>query len=243
MSQESVSSDEAALAVQAGQNLSRKKKVRGGYRSHVTKLTNEAKTEIDSEEASSIKIDQISVALKEKLKLLTAIDQEIFLLVKDDEVEAEVLECEELKSRIYGTIVELESKKVLISGNNSNENVAASSSAATTVIYKSPDSTTPKIPKLNLPKYSGDPKKFHEWWDQYEVIYNNSTISPVNKFRHLKTLLEGQALTVIAGIQMTGANYENVIEILRDRFAQRNIIVNSHMEALLNLQKVFWKRM
>ena len=138
MSQESGSSDEAALAVQAGQNLSRKNKVRGGYRLHVTKLTNEAKTEIDSEEASSIKIDQISVALKEKLKRLTAIDQEIFILVKDDEVEAEVLECEELKSRIYGTIVEMESKKVFfIFGNNSNENVAASSSVATTVTYKS----------------------------------------------------------------------------------------------------------
>ena len=77
MSQESGSPDEAALAVQADQNLNRRKKVRGGYRSHVTKLTNEAKTEIDSEEASSIKIDQISVARKEKLKLLTAIDQEI----------------------------------------------------------------------------------------------------------------------------------------------------------------------
>ena len=61
----------------------------------------------------------------------------------------------------------------------------------------------------------------------------------MNKFRHLKTLLEGKALTAIAGIQMTGANYKNTIEILRDRFAQRNINVNSHMEALLNLQKVF----
>ena len=48
----------------------------------------------------------------------------------------------------------------------------------------------------------------------------------MNKFRHLKTLLEGQALTAIVGIQMIGANYENAIEILRDRFAQRNIIVN-----------------
>ena len=78
MSQESGSSDEDLLAVQAGENLNRKKKVRGGYRSDVTKLTNEAKTEIDSEEASSIKIDQISVALKEKLKLLTAIDRRYF---------------------------------------------------------------------------------------------------------------------------------------------------------------------
>ena len=101
----------------------------------------------------------------------------------------------------------MESKKVLSFGNNSNENVAASSSAATTVIYKSPDSTTPKMPKFNLPKYSGDPKKFHELWDQYEVIHNNSTISPVNKFRHLKTLFKGQALTGIAGIQMISANY------------------------------------
>ena len=150
---------------------------------------------------------------------MTAIEQEIFLLVTDDEVEAEVLECEELKSRIYGTIVELESKKISISGNHSNENVAASSSTATTVIYKSQDSTTPKIPKLNLPKYSGDPKKFPEWWDRYEVIHNNSSISPVSKFRHLKTLLKGQALIAIAGIQMTGA------------------LLN-----LLNLQKVFFRK-
>ena len=77
---------------------------------------------------------------------MTAIDQEIFLLVKDDEVEAEVSECEELKSRIYGTIIELESKTILISGNNFNENVAASSSTATTVVYKSPGSTTPEYP-------------------------------------------------------------------------------------------------
>ena len=54
--------------------------------------------------------------------------------MKHNEVEAEVLECEELKSRIYGTIVELESKKVLISGNNANEKVVASSSAGITVI-------------------------------------------------------------------------------------------------------------
>ena len=105
-SQEGGSSDEAASAVQAGQNLSRKKKVRGRCRSHVTKLTNEAKTETDSEEASSIKTDQVSVALKEKVKLLTAIDQGIFLSVKDDEVNAEALECEELKvssqSRKFG---------------------------------------------------------------------------------------------------------------------------------------------
>ena len=55
----------------------------------------------------------------------------------------------------------------------------------------------------------------------------------------METLLEGQALTAIAGVKMTGANYENAIEILRERFAQRNIIVNSHMKALLNLQKAF----
>ena len=41
----------------------------------------------------------------------------------------------------FMAIIELESKKVSISGNNSNESVAASLSTTTTVIYKSLDST------------------------------------------------------------------------------------------------------
>eukprot|EP00795_Rhopilema_esculentum_P015985 gene15985-7317_t len=64
----------------------------------------------------------------------------------------------------------------------------------------------------------------------------------VNKFRHLKTLLEGPAATAISGIQPTNANYSEAVELLQNRFAQRQLIINAHMEVLLNLKQVSSER-
>ena len=54
----------------------------------------------------------------------------------------------------------------------------------------------------------------------------------------MRTLLEGQTASAIAGLQTTGANYEEAISILQDRLAQKQIIINSHMEVLLNIRQV-----
>eukprot|EP00112_Aurelia_sp_Birch-Aquarium-sp1_P025255 Seg831.10 transcript_id=Seg831.10/GoldUCD/mRNA.D3Y31 product="hypothetical protein" protein_id=Seg831.10/GoldUCD/D3Y31 len=99
-----------------------------------------------------------------------------------------------------------------------------------------------KLPKLQLPKYLGDPKRWQEWWDFYQVIHENTTLSDVNKFRHLKSLLEGPAAAVIAGIPASNANYLEAIDLLQNRFAQKQIIINAHMEALRNLKQVSSER-
>ena len=44
-----------------------------------------------------------------------------------------------------------------------------------------------KLPKLVLKKFSDDPKIWQEWWD-------------VEKFNHLRSLVEGAAHSTIAGL-------------------------------------------
>ena len=173
--------------------------------------------------------------MKDKEKLLSEIDKEIFLLISEDEVEQEVIDCEDLKSEIQSFVIELEARKLEISASNyGSQNAQAVSPSPS---FASSD--MPKLPKLQLPKFSGDPKKWQEWWDSFQVIHENTSLSDVNKFRHLKTLLEGPAATAISGIQPTNANYREAVELLQTRFAQRQLIINEHMEVLLNLKTSF----
>ena len=54
----------------------------------------------------------------------------------------------------------------------------------------------------------------------------------------MQSLLEGQAASAIARLKTTGANYEEAISILQDRFAQKQKVINSHMKLLLNIRQV-----
>ena len=221
-----------------GNPVSRLKRIRGGYRAHVTKTFSEARILLEEEVSTVLNVDKILTKLKDKEKLLSEIDKEIFLLISEDEVEREVIDCEDLKSEIQSFVIELEARKFEISTSNyGSQNAQAASPSPS---FASSD--MPKLPKLQLPKFSGDPKKWQEWWDSFQVIHENTSLSDVNKFRHLKTLLEGPAATAISGIQPTNANYREAVELLQTRFAQRQLIINAHMEVLLNLKQVSSER-
>ena len=223
--------------------LSKKKRIRGGYRAHATKLCSEAKSLIDSEEPLVSRIEYLTLSLKEKLTLMSKVDDEIFNLTDDDEIEGEVFECEELKSEIQYLIIDLNTKlkKVNAAGENEVNSVGTASSNNVIRNIMPIQDDSPKLPALHLPKLNGDPHKWQEWWDYYEVVHCSS-ITPITKFRHLKTLLEGPAAAALTGIQITSANYTEAIDILKQRFAQKQVIVNAHMESLLNLQAVSRER-
>ena len=67
---------------------------------------------------------------------------------------------------------------------------------------------------------------------------NNSSLSKIDKFNYLKSLVEGNAASAIDGFALTADNYESAVKLLKDRFADPQIIISSHMEELLNLPAV-----
>ena len=216
----------------------KKTRIRGGYRAHARKICGEARDEIRQEHPSILTLQKHSLTLKNKLKLLREIDQQIFLEIKEEDIEDEVFQCEELQSEINGIIVEIEAKISALKTEN-----AATSPSSQPVLSVASSSTTSsesaaKLPKIQLPKFYGDPKKWQEWWDSFEIIHQSQSLSAANKFRHLKSLLEGAAAKSISGIQVTGANYAEAIDVLQDRFAQKQTIIDAHMESLTNLPQV-----
>ena len=182
------------------------------------------------------------VSLKAKLKTLEEIDDEIFLLVNENEIENEVVASEELKTTITSFLIQLEAKRGAPCFEGNGQAASFSShQLSSPQPFVAPECSA-ILPKIQLPKFSGDPKKWPEWWDAFLAVHENGQISNGYKFRHLKSLLEGQAAAAIAGIQITGENYPEAIEILENRFAQRQVITNAHMETLLNIPSVISER-
>ena len=67
-------------------------------------------------------------------------------------------------------------------------------------------------------------------------IDENSKLSEIEKFTYLRSLVDGNAESAIAGLPLTSANYKGALEILQNRFAQKQVIINAHMDTLLNLE-------
>ena len=159
-------------------SLSRKKRIRGGYRAHVSKLISDAKKEVDDGNSNILAVEHLISVITEKRSILRKADEEIFSLISNDEVESEVLQCEDLLSDIQKVVVALEAKRASL-----QYFVLSEPQSLTRASEQSQESFT-KLPKLHLSKYHGDPKKWTEWWDTYEVIHGNKSLAPVDKFRH-----------------------------------------------------------
>ena len=93
-----------------------------------------------------------------------------------------------------------------------------------------------RLPRVELPTFDGEPTTWQTFWDTYQPsIHVNSRIPAVEKFTRLLMLLSGEARSCVAGFAITAANYQRAVELLTERFGQPHLIIQSHMNALINL--------
>ena len=113
---------------------------------------------------------------------------------------------------------------------SSSEQVASTSNARLAA-------SLPKLPKLQLPKFSGRVTEWNSFWDSFDsAIHSNPNISNVSKFNYLQSLLEGSASRAIKGLTLTSANYDNAISILKERYGKTQQTIAAHMDEILKIQ-------
>ena len=92
------------------------------------------------------------------------------------------------------------------------------------------------MPKLEIQKFGGDASQWFTFWDNFTAsVHKNQELSNVERFSYLKGLLTGPAAVTVAGLALTEANYQNSVELLKKRFANRQVIINSYMDKLMNI--------
>jgi len=92
-----------------------------------------------------------------------------------------------------------------------------------------------QLPKLSLPTFYGDVLTWQAFWDSYEsAIHLNGSLTDVQKFNYLKTMVDGVAARTIEGFALTNANYGQAVALLTERYGQKHRIA-AYMNTLLQL--------
>ena len=120
-----------------------------------------------------------------------------------------------------------------------NQNIVENGATSSSVNSKT---VRVKLPRLEVRKFSGKLEEWQEFWDSFEsTIHSNDSLSKVDKFSYLRSLLLEPARSAIAGFALTSANYEAVVELLKNRFGKKTAIQRTLVNELLNTRPVSMK--
>ena len=89
------------------------------------------------------------------------------------------------------------------------------------------------LPRIDLPKFSGDVLKFTSFWQQFKSCVDDLDFPTIAKFNYLLSCLKGEARTVIEGMPVVEENYRSAMEMLEERYGRKELIVFSHVQELL----------
>lgn len=96
-----------------------------------------------------------------------------------------------------------------------------------------------KLPKLNLPTFSGNLETWISFINLYNAtVHNNPDIDPVLKFQYLLSVLRGEALNIVKSLNLTAENYVIAYRLLTDRYQNDRRLKSFHLNNLLDLPSV-----
>ena len=96
-----------------------------------------------------------------------------------------------------------------------------------------------RLQKFELKRFDGDPLEWHMFWDTFEsTIDKDKSLDDVTKFNYLKSVLDGRAADCVKGVMLTSKNYRSACTILKDRFADPQVVITANMDVLIELNAV-----
>ena len=184
-------------------------------------------TPVDTDELALLQTN-----LSTKLTTLEALNTEIVELTPEAQLEEEIGRADEYSERIQRTLLQI--RKALNPPSTAPimpprdlpppppSHDSLSRDPPTPHLPSDPDTSTTgggavasskvKLPKIYLPRFKGNPIYWTAFWDSYEsAVHLNSTLSNVDKFNYLRSLLEKSAYEAIAGLTLSSANYGEAI--------------------------------
>ncbi|KAJ8980515.1 hypothetical protein NQ317_007935 [Molorchus minor] len=96
-----------------------------------------------------------------------------------------------------------------------------------------------KLPDIKLPNFNGDYDRWLEFYDTFMSMVDSDTrLDDIRKFLYLKSCITGEAKDCIKSIVVSAANYPVAWKLLRERYENKEILINNHVKALFALPLV-----
>lgn len=100
-----------------------------------------------------------------------------------------------------------------------------------------------RLPKLEVKKFNRKIQEWQEFWDAFESAINqDKSLTAVNKFTYLRSLVIEPARSTITGFSLTSANYTATVDVLKIKYGKETVILHAHVNNLLNLAPVFYNK-
>ncbi|XP_025407206.1 uncharacterized protein LOC112681160, partial [Sipha flava] len=91
-----------------------------------------------------------------------------------------------------------------------------------------------QLPKRKFPTFSGIITEWQGFEDLFHSILSHAPdLLNVEKFEYLKTSLQGEALSLVAHLPLTAANYLSAWKILKSRYGNKRDLARIHFQSLL----------
>ncbi|GJQ73711.1 hypothetical protein Trydic_g17414, partial [Trypoxylus dichotomus] len=145
-------------------------------------------------------------------------------LLVDDELEMQESERESFENTFYKT----KSKAKSIILDQENESNACTNQAPCNV-----KTGNLKLPSMTLPDFDGEYDKWLQFYDTFStLIHKNPKLNNIERFYYLKGCLKGKAGEILQSLEVSDSNYEIAWNLLKQRFENKRVIVEKHVQAL-----------
>ncbi|KRY26929.1 hypothetical protein T01_2962 [Trichinella spiralis] len=91
-----------------------------------------------------------------------------------------------------------------------------------------------RLPRCDLPKFSGDFTEFRAFWDQFDYrVHQRMDLSNAAKLTYLRGCLTGKAADVISSLSSSNADYEVALNRLREEFDRPAKVIRHQIKKLV----------
>ena len=104
-------------------------------------------------------------------------------------------------------------------------------------ISSSSDNQGVKLPKIDVPVFTGNILHWKMFWEQFSVaVHTRTSISNAEKLVYLRhSVKDGSAKNVIEGLSRSGDHYAEAVECLRARYDRPRLIYQTHVKRILDV--------
>ena len=151
---------------------------------------------------------------KKKAKTLELRQADFEKYLEPEQIDSDMDSAMQYENQVMHVLLEAGKKRDILCKESDEELISLSSAKST--------SFEAKLPKMELPKFSGNVHDYMSFWEQFEEAVNKKNIPDVTKFSYLRRLLDGEAKAAISGLSLTSANYTTACRILENGGVDQN---------------------
>jgi hypothetical protein len=208
---------------------------RGPVRAAFTKVYGEIKAELEKAEVNRESVELLFRRLQDRRAKLQELDTTIEAELRAGETTEDDYAAEYNSSMEYSDkFAELEMRvaRALEKKTQDDDFETASSSGSNTR-----HQTKYRLPKLEFKKFGGDPKEWLGFWSQFRSIAEDEDMATTDKFQYLvqATKEKSTARAVVESFPPTAENFPKVIDYMKSRFGNEDILVEVYVRDLLRL--------